>query len=124
MEFIKEYWTNVFEPFLDLYKTGNTTPNPDVLCNKYIKFHYLKEYINKKLGITYMATGHYANISHHRLFHDQISLSSEEDSVCNSYSNNEPLFPVLRSGLDVTKDQSYFLSLTPVCIWLYVCLYV
>ena len=106
MEFIKEYWTNVFEPFLELYKTGYITPNPDVLCNKYIKFHYLKEYVNKKLGIQYMATGHYAQLTHHKY------IMGNNNSI--DYS-----FPVLRSGVDNSKDQSYFLSLTPVSCYYY-----
>ncbi len=83
VEFIKEYWDNVFEYFLTEYKKGRT-PNPDVLCNKYIKFDaFLKEAI--KLGADYVAMGHYARICH------------QDGDV------------KLLRGLDRNKDQSYFL---------------
>ena len=59
-DFVKEYWDYVFTYFLDELKNGRT-PNPDVMCNKYIKFSYFKEEA-KKLGADYIATGHYAVI--------------------------------------------------------------
>jgi len=58
IDFIKEYWDHVFTYFLEELKKGRT-PNPDIMCNKYIKFDYfLKE--AEKLGADYIATGHYA----------------------------------------------------------------
>ncbi len=84
VDFIKEYWDNVFTYFLDELKKGRT-PNPDLMCNKYIKFDvFIKE--ARKLGADYIATGHYAR------------------------TNNSKLL----RGLDQNKDQSYFLAqLTP-----------
>jgi tRNA-specific 2-thiouridylase len=58
VDFVKEYWDNVFAYFLDEYKKGRT-PNPDVLCNKYIKFDSFLDYA-KKNGFDKIAMGHYA----------------------------------------------------------------
>ena len=80
VDFIKEYWDYVFKYFLDELEKGRT-PNPDLLCNKYIKFDlFKKEAI--KLGADYIATGHYARIEGNRL---------------------------LRAA-DLNKDQTYFLA--------------
>ncbi len=80
VDFVKEYWDYVFTYFLDELKKGRT-PNPDIMCNKYIKFDmFLKEAI--KLGADYIATGHYAKIKDGKLYR----------------------------GDDENKDQSYFLS--------------
>ena len=82
VDFIQEYWDSVFEYFLAEYRK-NRTPNPDILCNKEIKF---KAFLNKAMdmGFDYIAMGHYARITH------------------------EPL--ALYKGLDHNKDQTYFLS--------------
>ena len=55
--FAAEYWDNVFEHFLEEYKAGRT-PNPDILCNKEIKFKAFLEYA-LALGADFIATGHY-----------------------------------------------------------------
>ena len=60
VNFSKEYMDRVFSYFLAEYKAGRT-PNPDVLCNREIKFGPFKEYA-KKLGADYIATGHYCGI--------------------------------------------------------------
>ena len=86
VDFVKEYWDNVFKYFLDEYKKGRT-PNPDVMCNKYIKFDYFKKEA-LKLGADYIAMGHFA-------------ITKEIDGVVHLYK-----------GVDPNKDQSYFLSLT------------
>lgn len=80
VDFIKEYWDNVFSYFLDELKKGRT-PNPDIMCNKYIKFDVFKKEA-KKLGADLIATGHYARKDGNR---------------------------ILR-GIDNNKDQTYFLS--------------
>lgn len=85
INFSKEYWTNVFQYCLDEFANGRT-PNPDVLCNREIKFKSLLEHA-KKLGADYLATGHYAGLQ-------------EE----NGY------FKLLKAH-DENKDQSYFLYL-------------
>src|SRR5574344_240457 len=62
IDFIKEYWDTVFTYFLNEYKKGRT-PNPDIMCNKYIKFNaFLKQ--AEKLGADYIAMGHYARVRH------------------------------------------------------------
>lgn len=80
VDFIKEYWDTVFTYFLEELKKGRT-PNPDIMCNKYIKFDLFKKEA-KKLGADYIATGHYARIENGRLLR----------------------------GIDNNKDQTYFLS--------------
>ena len=85
INFSREYWNNVFQYCLDEFIQGRT-PNPDVLCNKEIKFKSLLMYA-KTLGATYLATGHYARIQNQ-----------------NSY------YQLLKSN-DSNKDQSYFLHL-------------
>jgi tRNA-uridine 2-sulfurtransferase len=81
--FAAEYWDNVFEHFLAEYKAGRT-PNPDILCNREIKFKVFMEYA-RMLGGSLIATGHYVRR------HD---------------ANNHTY---LIKGLDPNKDQSYFL---------------
>lgn len=83
VNFIKEYWDNVFAHFLDQYSKG-LTPNPDILCNREIKF---KALLDKaiELGGDLLATGHYCQTR---------QLNGET---------------VLVKGFDPQKDQSYFL---------------
>ncbi len=81
--FSAEYWDNVFEEFLAEYRAGRT-PNPDVLCNREIKFKTFVEHA-QALGADLIATGHYARI-------------------CNKDGERQ-----LCRGLDANKDQSYFL---------------
>lgn len=57
VNYIAEYWNNVFQNFIDEYKKGRT-PNPDILCNKYIKFDAFLNYAMSE-GYDYIATGHY-----------------------------------------------------------------
>lgn len=83
--FAMEYWDRVFEHFLAEYSAGRT-PNPDILCNKEVKFKAFLDYA-LTLGADYIATGHYAR----RGFNDETGKA-----------------PLLR-GLDNNKDQSYFL---------------
>ena len=80
VDFIKEYWDNVFTYFLEELKKGRT-PNPDLLCNKYIKFDVFKKEA-KRLGGEYIATGHYARMENGKLLR----------------------------GIDSNKDQTYFLA--------------
>ena len=80
VDFVKEYWDYVFTYFLEELKKGRT-PNPDIMCNKYIKFDMFAKEANK-LGADYIATGHYARIENGKLLR----------------------------GIDSNKDQTYFLS--------------
>ncbi len=80
VDFVKEYWDYVFTYFLEELKKGRT-PNPDIMCNKYIKFDlFIKE--AKRLGAQYIATGHYARLEAGKLLR----------------------------AIDNNKDQTYFLS--------------
>lgn len=82
--FAAEYWDNVFEHFLEEYRAART-PNPDILCNKEIKFKAFLEYA-QHLGADYIATGHY------------VRKRNTDDGLAQ-----------LLKGLDSNKDQSYFL---------------
>ena len=84
VDFIKEYWDNVFTYFLDEYKRGRT-PNPDVFCNKYIKFDAFLKFA-KDNGCDMIAMGHYAK---------RVDVDGKT---------------YLYKALDKNKDQSYFLS--------------
>ena len=85
VNFEKEYWDRVFEYFLEEYRAGRT-PNPDVMCNKEIKFKAFLDYA-MDLGADYVATGHYAQVK----------------------KDKDGLVHMLR-GNDTNKDQTYFLS--------------
>lgn len=85
VNFEKEYWDRVFTYFLDEYKKGRT-PNPDVICNKEIKFKAFLDYA-LDLGADYIATGHYAQ------------LNRDADGHMH-----------LMRSVDTNKDQTYFLS--------------
>ena len=84
VNFSKQYMDRVFTYFLDEYNKGRT-PNPDVLCNREIKFGPFKDYA-MELGADYIATGHYCGIKH-------------EDGV-----------HYLLKAKDKNKDQTYFLN--------------
>ena len=81
--FAAEYWDRVFEYFLAEYRAGRT-PNPDILCNREIKFKAFLDYA-MALGADRIATGHYA----------RLDLSGDQAQ--------------LLKGCDPAKDQSYFL---------------
>lgn len=85
VNFEKEYWDRVFKYFIAEYKKGRT-PNPDVICNKEIKFKAFIDYANQ-LGADYVATGHYAD------------LKRDADGRMH-----------LMRAKDQHKDQTYFLS--------------
>jgi tRNA-uridine 2-sulfurtransferase len=84
VNFEKEYMEKVFQYFLDEYKRGRT-PNPDVMCNREIKFGELLDKV-MDLGADYIATGHYARVEY-----------------------RDGAYRLLR-GVDTNKDQSYFLN--------------
>ncbi|WLP85620.1 tRNA 2-thiouridine(34) synthase MnmA [Mycoplasma seminis] len=67
VDFVKEYWDNVFQNFIDEYKKGRT-PNPDILCNKYIKFNAFANYAFNELKADYIAMGHYADVQDGNLY--------------------------------------------------------
>jgi tRNA-specific 2-thiouridylase len=81
--FANQYRDRVFDYFLDEYRAGRT-PNPDVLCNREIKFGVFRDYA-KRLGGDFLATGHYAR-----------------SKIVDGHG-------ALFKGADINKDQSYFL---------------
>ncbi|MSP26868.1 MAG: tRNA 2-thiouridine(34) synthase MnmA [Methylococcales bacterium] len=84
VNFASEYWDEVFEVFLSEFKAGRT-PNPDILCNKHVKFKAFLNYAIDDLQADCIATGHYARVT-------------EKDGEY-----------FLLKGLDPNKEQSYFL---------------
>ena len=62
VNFATEYWDEVFEVFLAEFAAGRT-PNPDILCNKHVKFKAFLNYAIDDLGAEYIATGHYARVT-------------------------------------------------------------
>ena len=85
--FAAEYWDNVFEHFLFEYQKLRT-PNPDILCNREIKFRQFVDYA-QTLGADHIATGHY------------VKRVENTDRV------------IIQKGIDDSKDQSYFLQAVP-----------
>ncbi|MGY6172293.1 tRNA 2-thiouridine(34) synthase MnmA [Candidatus Mycoplasma pogonae] len=81
VDFVNEYWNEVFSHFIEQYKQGYT-PNPDILCNKYIKFDKFLKYALKTFEADYIAMGHYAKVIDGHLYRAK----------------------------DHTKDQTYFLA--------------
>lgn len=84
VNFAAEYWDNVFEHFLSEYRAGRT-PNPDIMCNREIKFKAFLEFATEVLGADLIATGHYVR-------------RADRDGRA-----------ALLRGVDDNKDQSYFL---------------
>ncbi len=86
VDFVKEYWDDVFSTFLKEIETG-LTPNPDILCNRHIKFNRFIQHVEEEFPeFKYVATGHYAKIV-------------ERDGV-----------KLLAQAKDTFKDQTYFLA--------------
>lgn len=88
VDLAREYWHDVFQPFLTAYE-GGLTPNPDVWCNRHIKFGAFQRLCKDRFGASRLATGHYARL--HTKPNGHVDL--------------------LR-GVDPLKDQSYFLCQT------------
>ena len=83
-DYVEEYWNSVFQNFIEEYERGRT-PNPDILCNKYIKFDHFLRFAMEK-GFDRIATGHYFK-------------SKEVDGQLRYFK-----------AADLNKDQSYFLA--------------
>ncbi|CDO73666.1 hypothetical protein BN946_scf185014.g136 [Trametes cinnabarina] len=97
----REYWNRVFEPALRMWESGST-PNPDIWCNREVKFGALFDHLTRKDA--WLATGHYADKSWAR---PSLRLS-------NMFAYDKiPTRPQLRRPVDRTKDQTYYLSAVP-----------
>jgi tRNA-specific 2-thiouridylase len=96
VNFVPEYWNGVFEPLLTGYRKG-LTPNPDVWCNREVKFKPFLDHCTRRLGADYIATGHYARLR-------RVGAENVDDALKQTE---------LLSGVDPVKDQSYFLCAVP-----------
>lgn len=105
IDFVEEYKTKVFDVFLEGLKKG-LTPNPDILCNREIKFNvFLNE--AKKMGADMIATGHYAKIA--TLKNHQVLATPKDDSKNQTYFlhalSSEQLSQALFPLADLTKEE-------------------
>jgi tRNA U34 2-thiouridine synthase MnmA/TrmU len=134
VHFEAEYWTMVFEPYLDqlMDAADSRMGNPDMLCNRFVKFGALRDFCLERYGAgTLLATGHYARLWH-RDEHNGASppedvqqaldrdgdladwlsqwgvVDDGEAEGADSSDRQRP--PILLSAADTTKDQSYFLA--------------
>ncbi|KIM62049.1 hypothetical protein SCLCIDRAFT_15904 [Scleroderma citrinum Foug A] len=90
----RQYWTKVFEPSLSSWQSGST-PNPDVWCNKEVKFGALLRQLTRDSEVLWLATGHYAR---------------KDWQEC---TRAHSIRPRLLRARDATKDQTYYLSSIP-----------
>ncbi|XP_069162359.1 mitochondrial tRNA-specific 2-thiouridylase 1 isoform X3 [Procambarus clarkii] len=93
VNFVKEYWNDVFMYMIEEYKAG-FTPNPDIMCNKKIKFSPFLQYAKDNFNSEVIATGHYARTSY--------------DDDLKNYDPKKGAR--LLQGIDRLKDQTFFLS--------------
>ncbi|KJE91972.1 tRNA methyl transferase [Capsaspora owczarzaki ATCC 30864] len=91
VNFVKEYWNDVFTVFLQEYQRGRT-PNPDILCNREIKFKALLNVVQTSFGAQFLATGHYAGVNR------------------SAFASGLSPHPQLIEAHDKAKDQTYFLA--------------
>ncbi|KAK5579069.1 hypothetical protein RB653_008748 [Dictyostelium firmibasis] len=91
-DFVKDYWNRVFIDFLKGYENG-LTPNPDVWCNREIKFDLFFDFAKENFGVDYIATGHYSN-----LYYGEGENNSDNLQ--------------LHRAVDKNKDQTFFLCMT------------
>jgi tRNA U34 2-thiouridine synthase MnmA/TrmU len=136
--FSSEYWTEVFTPFLQAIP--ETTPNPDMLCNSIIKFGAMKNYALHRFNATCIATGHYARLwrrqreewmeewkddirglgidssNKRQTLQEELYASGSVPDWVENWGigkGDAAVPPMLVAGADSSKDQSYFLSMTP-----------
>jgi len=116
VEFVSEYWNGVFEPFVQALGEQRMV-NPDVGCNSIVKFGVMRDYAMQK-GASHIATGHYARLWHRNescfeiesLVKLYVSGLPEEEWIYNwGIQDGKNPSPLLLSGADLSKDQSYFL---------------
>ncbi len=107
-----DFIEKVIEPFVNAYTSG-LTPNPCVLCNRFIKFPLLMKEAATR-GAEYIATGHYARVETEKSIvnsHQSLAKSNDQWPMTNNQSSNSPLVTryLLKKGIDPKKDQSYVL---------------
>ncbi|XP_010785633.1 mitochondrial tRNA-specific 2-thiouridylase 1 [Notothenia coriiceps] len=108
VSYIKEYWHEVFSKLLKDYEKGRT-PNPDILCNKHIKFNHFHKYAIDTLGADAMATGHYARTSQEddEVF-EQKTTAPQTNLFRDRFEIRNPVR--MYQAADLFKDQTFFLS--------------
>nr|XP_060634399.1 mitochondrial tRNA-specific 2-thiouridylase 1 [Anolis sagrei ordinatus] len=108
VSYVKEYWNDVFSYLLNEYELGRT-PNPDIICNKYIKFNHFFHYAVDKLGADAIATGHYARTSlgDNEVF-QQKYIQRPQGLFRNRFEKRNNV--KLLQAADQFKDQTFFLS--------------
>jgi len=119
VDFCRPYWTHVFTPFLEEYDKG-LTPNPDILCNREIKFDRFQGFARDVVGTPWIATGHYARLRHFPSLGPSLPVGPLPSSTSEGGPRNaractgsHSSLPELCTGMDEAKDQSYFLSQVP-----------
>uniref|UniRef100_A0A4W4G856 Mitochondrial tRNA-specific 2-thiouridylase 1 n=1 Tax=Electrophorus electricus TaxID=8005 RepID=A0A4W4G856_ELEEL len=108
VSYVKEYWHEVFSNLLGEYQKGRT-PNPDIMCNKHIKFKHFYNYAINTLGADAMATGHYARTS---LEDEEVFQQSQTPALHALFRDRFEVRNAVRlyQGADRLKDQTFFLS--------------
>ncbi|XP_059367922.1 mitochondrial tRNA-specific 2-thiouridylase 1 isoform X2 [Carassius carassius] len=108
VSYVKEYWHEVFSNLLREYEKGRT-PNPDIMCNKHIKFKHFYQYAVNTLGADAMATGHYARTSQEdKEVFQQKHVPPPRTLFRDRFEIRKPVR--LYQGADRLKDQTFFLS--------------
>ena len=102
VDFVPEYWNHVFVPYLERFRGGGT-PNPDVFCNREIKFSRFRRMVEDRFDADFVATGHYARLA-------QPSTDNVTDAATTAMLVGVGAVPCLVKAADPVKDQTYFLS--------------
>jgi tRNA-specific 2-thiouridylase len=109
VDFATEYWERVFEQTLSGFQSGST-PNPDVMCNRYIKFDCFRRYAIEEMGADVFATGHYALLKNAaESTTDAIEVGTQTYQIP-SYEDVDSA-NLLYTPVDQHKDQTYFLAM-------------
>ena len=120
VDLAKDYWNFVFDPFIESYQTGTLTPNPDVDCNRYIKFDTFVKYCVERLKVDLIATGHYARLveEEEKEAEHRASISPVVEEGTDKERGLKKNRKVLLRARDELKDQTYFLATTQVRVLL------
>ncbi|WP_371808115.1 tRNA 2-thiouridine(34) synthase MnmA [Mycoplasma sp. Mirounga ES2805-ORL] len=102
VDFIKEYWDNVFQNFIEEYKKSRT-PNPDILCNKYIKFDAFAKYAFNNLNADFIAMGHYAKVKDGQLY--RAKYQEKDQTYFLAQLSTEQLKKVIMPLADYPKSE-------------------
>lgn len=103
VSFVKEYWHEVFTDLITEYQNG-FTPNPDIQCNRHLKFGHFHTYCMQVLGCDAVATGHYARTS----YGEDLEYRPLDDQYGSEFYGHRRV--KLMKAIDRIKDQTFFLS--------------